>query len=89
MNEDMTLAGEADREGDHSMVEAPPLIGAVSASVAASLSLATALFTALGSPPFGAAVVIFLSVPAMLLIALGQWLLYLRAYIDYRLDGHG
>ena len=65
---------------------APPSMSVpMSSSVAASCMMVCAFFTALGSPPFLCAVVIFLAVPVMLLSSVYQWLHYFRKYIDFRI----
>ena len=56
------------------------------ATVAASFSLGCGLFTALGSPPFVCARVIFLAVPVMIVGAAYQWIVYVRKYVDYRIS---
>jgi len=55
-------------------------------TVAASLMLTCGFFTALGSPPFFCALVIFLAVPVMILSSAYQWAIYFRKHVEYRIE---
>ena len=64
----------------------PPIIGPIAATVAASFSLVTAFYAALGSTSLGCATVIFIAVPAMILSATYAWISYILKYIDFRIE---
>jgi hypothetical protein len=66
--------------------KAPSLMAPIASAVAAVCSLVAALFTALGSPPFACALVIFLAVPVVIFSSACQWYFYFHKYVDYRID---
>ena len=64
----------------------PSIVSPIAGTAAASFSIVTAFFAALGSPSFGNASIIFLAVPVMILCATYAWINYVRNYIDYRIE---